>query len=75
MIRLVFLRLLENYFQHRWLYLLPVLIMFIAGVAYPFVVPASYVAEGTVYVQPETLLSSLTVVWNDGFAFRYVTPA
>ena len=38
-------------------------------------VPAPYIAEGTLYVQQETLLSSLTSVGSTSLGFRYVTPA
>lgn len=75
MIRLILLRLLESYFRHRWLYLAPIGLMLAAMGAYMQVVPAPYIAEGTLYVQQETLLSSLTSVRNNGLGFRYVTPA
>lgn len=75
MIRLILLRLLESYFRHRWLYLLPVLLMAGAMALYMVIVPAPYIAEGTLYVQQETLLSSLTSVRSSGLGFRYVTPA
>ncbi len=75
MIRLIVLRLLESYFRHRWLYLLPIVLMVAAMTLYITFVPAPYTAEGTLYVQQETLLSSLTSVRSNGFGFRYVTPS
>jgi len=74
-IRLIILRLLESYFRHRWLYLLPIALMGVAMAGYIALVPAPYTAEGTLYVQQETLLSSLTSVRSNGFGFRYVTPS
>lgn len=75
MVRLVLLRLLESYFRHRWLYLLPIPAMVAAMAAYLMLVPAPFIAEGTLYVQQETLLSSLTSVRANGLGFRYVTPS
>lgn len=74
MFRLILLRLLESYFRHRWLYLLPIALMAVAMVGFLALVPAPYVAQGTVYVQKETLLSTLTSVRTNVFG-RYVTPA
>ena len=73
MIRLVLLRLLESYFRHRWLYFLPIIIM--AGIAtYVFLdTKPVYISRGVLYVQKESLLSSLTTVRDDGFT--WVTPA
>lgn len=74
MIRLILLRLLESYFRHRWLYLSPIAFMVAAMIGYLILVPAPYVSEGTLYVQKETLLSTLTSVRTNVFG-RYVTPA
>jgi len=73
MLRLLLLRLLESYFRHRWLHGLPCLLM--SAVAYLYIaqLPATYVAQGTLYVQDKTLLSSLTALRPDGFS--WVTPA
>ncbi len=73
MIRLVLLRLLESYFRHRWLYFLPIIIM--AGIAtYVFLdTKPVYISRGVLYVQKESLLSTLTTVRDDGFT--WVTPA
>lgn len=73
MIRLVLLRLLESYFRHPFLYLLPILLMIGAG-GYVFVnTEAVYISKGVLYVQKESLLSTLTSVRDDGFS--WVTPA
>lgn len=73
MLRLVLLRLLESYFRHRWLYLLPIVLMTVASFAYVSSLPPTYVVSGTLYVQNGTLLSSLTAIRSDGFS--YITPA
>ncbi|HRW07731.1 MAG TPA: hypothetical protein P5121_21665, partial [Caldilineaceae bacterium] len=73
MIRLVLLRLLESYFQHRWLYLLPTVILGVIGVLYTNQMPAPYIARGTLYAQDKTLLASLTSYGTDGYS--WVTPA
>lgn len=73
MVRLVLLRLLESYFRHRWLYLLPIVAMSMAALFYIATIPATYVVNGTLYIQNDNLLSSLTDIRSDGFS--YVTPA
>lgn len=73
MVRLVLLRLLESYFRHRWLYLLPIVLMTVASFAYVTSLTPTYIVSGTLYVQNGTLLSSLTAIRSDGFS--YVTPA
>lgn len=74
MVRLVLLRLLESYFRHRWLYLLPLALM--AGLAAYFTATAKpkYLAEGVLYVQNQSLLASLTAV-SDNSGSWWVTPA
>jgi capsular polysaccharide biosynthesis protein len=73
MARLLFLRFLESYYRHRWLYLLPLLLM--AGVAalYFFTAKPTYIVRGVLYVQQQSLLASLTSLRNDGFSV--LTPA
>lgn len=73
MVRLVLLRLFESYFRHRWLYLLPIGLMSVAAGVYLATMPATYVVNGTLYIQSDNLLSSLTDIRQDGFS--YVTPA
>lgn len=73
MIHLVLLRLLESYFRHRWLYMLPLILMI--GLAGVFMVrkPPTYLSYGNLYVQREPLLTSLTRIRSNGFSWR--TPA
>jgi capsular polysaccharide biosynthesis protein len=73
MVRLISLRLLESYFKHRFLYLLPIVLMFAIGTGYVVYTPPKYVTSGTLYVQNKTLLTSLTS--KDGSGFSWVTPA
>lgn len=68
MARLIALRLLESYFRHRWLYLLPVLLLLAAGVAYTVVAEPVYIVRGVIYVQPSSLLESLLAVQDEPFA-------
>lgn len=74
MLRLVILRILESYFRHRWLYLLPI-VLSVALAAY-FVVneKQSYYAQGVLYVQNESYLASLTNV-TDNSGSWWVTAA
>jgi uncharacterized protein involved in exopolysaccharide biosynthesis len=60
MVRIVLLRLLESYFRHRWLYVLPVVIAVAAGVAYVMNKPPEYNASGRLYVSQQNLLADLT---------------
>ena len=73
MVRPALLRLLESYFRHRWLYLLPILVMLAIGVAYVITKPPTYISAGTLRIQKESLLASLTDLRSEGFS--YVTPA
>jgi len=73
MIRLVLLRILESYFKHRWLYLLPTVALSIVGAVYLTVREPEYLAKGVVFVQKESLLAELTSVRDVGFSFN--TPA
>lgn len=74
MVRLVLLRVLESYFRHRWLYLLPVVLM--AGLAAVYLLTASpkYQAEGVLYVENESLLASLNAVRTENTSW-WITPA
>jgi capsular polysaccharide biosynthesis protein len=70
MVRLVALRLLENYFRHRWLYLLPIVLMTAAAGAYLALSKPLYLSEGTIYVRKESLLAALTQVRDDGYVWN-----
>ena len=75
MLRLVILRILESYFRHRWLYLLPI-VLSVALAAY-FVVneKQSYYAQGVLYVQNESYLASLTNVTDNSGCLLYTSPS
>ncbi len=74
MIRTVILRLLESYFRHRWLYLLPIVIMSVVAVVFFVTSTPKYVAKGVLYVQQESYLSTLTAVRNNDSTW-WVSPA
>ena len=73
MVRLVLLRVLESYFRHRWLYLLPTVIMIGVGGMSFMNRTDEYIASSTFYVQKGSFLSSLTSIREAGFS--WVTPA
>lgn len=73
MVRLVLLKFFESYFQHRWLYLLPIVAMLAAGSVFIATSPVEYVSRGTLYVEKESLLASLTATPADGS--WWVSPA
>ena len=74
MIRLVLLRVLESYFRHRWLNLLPFLLMLGVAGAYFTTLKPVYISRGVVYVQSESLLSTINAVNNEGIPY-WLTPA
>lgn len=75
MLQLAILRLLESYFRHRWLYLLPIVFLALVGGLYIYTLKPEYRATGVVYVQQESLLSSLTAVAPDGFTWMTAADA
>lgn len=60
MVRIVLLRLLESYFRHRWLSLLPILIATLSGLMFVLSMSPQYQASGRLYVSQENLLADLT---------------
>lgn len=74
MIRLILLRLLESYFRHRWLYLLPIALMSALALVSLLISRPKYQADGVLYVQTDSLLSSLTDVRANSASW-WVTPA
>lgn len=74
MIRIVLFRFLETYFRHRWLYLLPSVLILIAAGLYFSSRESEYIARGNVYVQDESLLASLNSVTDSSYSM-WVTPA
>lgn len=73
MIKLIVLRLSESFFRNRWFYALPAVLLFIIGIAIAFLVPPDYEASGTMMVERESLLASLTSPGNTTTFF--ITPA
>jgi capsular polysaccharide biosynthesis protein len=73
MLRLFVLRLLETYFRHRWLYLMPITLMLAAALVSLVVLPPKYTASSRLLVEKETLLAALTSSENNGPTWR--TPA
>ena len=74
MIRQVFLRVLESYFRHRWLYLIPLIIMIAAAGIYYFTLKPTYIARGIIYVQSDSFLSSLTELLPNNASY-WVSPS
>lgn len=72
MVRLILLRLFESYFRHRWLNILPIVLLLGAGGAYIAYAKPQYAARGTIYVQKQPLVSTLSNVQSD---FSWQTPA
>ncbi len=73
MLRLFLLRVVETYFRHRFLWLLPIVIMMgFAGVKWVTTKP-TYISVSAMYVNKETLLASMTEIMQSGFS--WVTPA
>jgi len=73
MLRLVLLRLLESYFRHRWLNLVPILLMGIFAVVFTLRTPQTYISGGILFVQEDSLLSTLVPIDNRGWGWS--TPA
>lgn len=73
MLRLILLRLLESYFRHRWLYLAPAALMLAAGIAFAFLAPTRHTATGTLLIEKQSLLATLTS--NGQGASYWRTPA
>ncbi len=72
MVRLVILRILESYFRHRWLYLLPIILMWGVAAVSISIAPL-YLARGVMYVEQESVLSSLISVRDTNISWE--TPA
>ena len=74
MVRLVILRILESYFRHRWLYLLPIVLMSILGAIFVLVTKPTYTAKGVLYVETQSYLASLTAVRDSNVSW-WTTPS
>lgn len=70
MSRYVVLRLLDSFFRHKLLHLLPVVGFAALGVWYVATQDVEYQAKGVLFVEDETLLTSLTDVGSDGNGFQ-----
>ena len=73
MLRLISLRMMESYFRHRWLYLLPMVLMVMAASLYFVYSKPEYISRGVLFVKQESLLAELTSV--KGTSFSWQTPA
>lgn len=73
MSKIVVLRLIDTYFRHRWLYLIPIGLMTIAAAVYLFNQQHLYMTSGVIFTERSSLLSSLTAVDPQGFSWQ--TPA
>jgi capsular polysaccharide biosynthesis protein len=69
MIRIAILRILESYFRHRWLYLIPIVLLALIGLVSTVTADAQYFAGGIIYVQKESFLGTLTNVRDVPFSF------
>jgi len=72
MISLILLRLLESFFRHWRVYLLPIILMAGLAVLQFLTATPSFISSAAVYVQ-EPLLASFTSIREDGFS--WITPA
>jgi uncharacterized protein involved in exopolysaccharide biosynthesis len=73
MARLFILRLFDSYFRHRWLNLLPLVIMISLAGAYFQLTAQQYISRGRLYVQKSSLLPSLTQIQVDGISYQSPT--
>jgi uncharacterized protein involved in exopolysaccharide biosynthesis len=73
MARLFILRLFDSYFRHRWLNLLPLVLMLGMAGAYFQLAEKQYVSRGRLYVQKSSLLPSLTQIPVDGVSWQSPT--
>lgn len=71
--RTILLRLLDSYFRHRWLYLIPILVLTVFGAVYVLTQERYFISSGVIFTEQTSLLSSLTAVENEGFSWN--TPA
>lgn len=60
MVRLILLRLLETYFRHRWLYLLPIPLLLGVSIASSLLAKPAYTSRGSLWVQGQSLLATMT---------------
>jgi uncharacterized protein involved in exopolysaccharide biosynthesis len=73
MIKIFLLRIFETYFRHRWLYLMPLVLMAIYGGVFIATSEPKYVARAVLYVQTPTYLSSVAA--QDNQSAWWMSPA
>lgn len=73
MAHLFILRLFDSYFRHRWLNLLPLVLMLAMAGAYFQLTAQQYISRGRLYVQKSSLLPSLTQIRVDGISYQSPT--
>jgi uncharacterized protein involved in exopolysaccharide biosynthesis len=73
MFRLIALRFLESYFRHRWLYLLPIVMLLITAGIYFARKEPTYISRGVLSIQKESLLAKLTSI--RGADYTWETPS
>jgi uncharacterized protein involved in exopolysaccharide biosynthesis len=66
-------RLLDTFFRRRWLYIVPLVLFTVAGIARGFSSGSGYESVGVIDVAKDTLLSDLTSIRGENFGFE--TPA
>lgn len=70
MSKYVVLRLLDSFFRHKLLHILPIVAFTALGAWYVVTQEVEYQAKGVLLVEDETLLTSLTEVGGDGGGFQ-----
>lgn len=65
--RRLFLRFFDNYFAHFWRNILPFFLMAIFGIIYFFNSKPTYLSHGVLYVQDDSLLTTLTNVRSNNY--------
>ncbi len=75
MYRTITLRILESFYRHRWLNLLPLIIMIVALGGYLATKKADYVSQGVVYINTPSLVKALDINSNTTNANLWSSPA
>lgn len=68
-------RILETYFRHRWLNILPIVLMLIAGVLYIIFGPVEYKSSGVFYVQGDSIIESIAGTGSQAIDFDFRSPS
>ena len=76
MSRSMIMRLFENFFRRRWLFLAPVVVMVAAGAGYFFIAKTYYTAQAVIYIPDSTYLAQLTTLQSGtGNNSAWTTPS